>query len=238
MVNYLLTPLHRHYDYGFGATGEAFKSAADRLLKPVNEEKLLNGHLPINFLLRHAIELFLKSLIIIIHKRLKLPFGNEAFDGIPKILQDTSWKPIHKVHSIALLYQYFKSLLVEHKLALHSVACTDWSDIPPGLNEWILAIEDADSMGTFFRYPDTRDHGDNKDKSAFKERQVQDTLSKMTDGGKYVKAFVVLDDNDNIIDSFEYDDAPLENLQLALKQAAETLSVFHFGMRCELTGGW
>jgi hypothetical protein len=30
-MNYLLTPLHTHFDGGFGATGNAFKQAADRL---------------------------------------------------------------------------------------------------------------------------------------------------------------------------------------------------------------
>ncbi len=192
MVHYLLMPLHRHYDYGFGATGEAFKNAADRLMEPGNEERLLNGHLPINFLFRHSIELFLKSLIIVIHKRLKLSYGNEPFDSTPKILVDAKWKPIHQVHSIALLYGYFKSILVNHKPEFDSISRTNWTDIPVDLDEWISAIDGADSTGTFFRYPFTRDLGSDEGKSSFKEDQSQGMLSKMNDGGKYVKAFVVL----------------------------------------------
>jgi hypothetical protein len=59
-MNYLLTPLHKHADLGFGATAHSYKEAADYL--EVNGAELVhfNGHLPINFLRRHAIELYLK----------------------------------------------------------------------------------------------------------------------------------------------------------------------------------
>lgn len=40
-------------------------------------------HLPQNYLLRHAIELFLKSGIIIVHRRFKIPFGTEDHDSSP-----------------------------------------------------------------------------------------------------------------------------------------------------------
>lgn len=57
MFEYLLMPLDTHFDYGFGMRAEAYKDAADKLA----EECLgMHSHLPIRFLLRHAIELYLK----------------------------------------------------------------------------------------------------------------------------------------------------------------------------------
>ena len=63
-MNYLLTPLHKHADLGFGGTADSCKHAADYLEANGAELAHFNGHLPINFLRRHAIELYFKSAII------------------------------------------------------------------------------------------------------------------------------------------------------------------------------
>ena len=84
---YILTPLHTHIDFGFGATGDAFKEAADKLEASLSERRgVFNEHLPINYLRRHAVELFLKSAIVIIHRRLNLPYGEEPPTGEPRAL--------------------------------------------------------------------------------------------------------------------------------------------------------
>src|SRR5438445_8595459 len=108
---YDLTPLHTHIDFGFGATGEAFKEAADRLEGQVPERGgVFNEQLPINYLRRHAIELFLKSGIVIIHRRLKLPYGPEPASGTPHAFVDGKWKPFHQLHSVKRLWTYLSSL--------------------------------------------------------------------------------------------------------------------------------
>lgn len=59
-MHYLCTPLDQHFDNGFGAVADSFKEAADSLVQSTAEAQFLNSHLPISFLYRHAIELYLK----------------------------------------------------------------------------------------------------------------------------------------------------------------------------------
>ncbi|EHW8954897.1 hypothetical protein K3L19_004437, partial [Salmonella enterica] len=54
---YLMMPLHMHIDYGFGATAEQFKKSADILSA---SESVKDLGMPVNYLRRHAIELYLK----------------------------------------------------------------------------------------------------------------------------------------------------------------------------------
>ncbi|RXU06233.1 hypothetical protein B1F69_00065, partial [Pseudomonas syringae] len=68
---YMMLPLDRHFDSGFGAVADSFRDAADAL----EDTPTLNTHLPVSFLYRHAIELFLKSAIIILHRKLNIPYG-------------------------------------------------------------------------------------------------------------------------------------------------------------------
>ena len=238
MVHYHFTPLHRHFDNGFGATAEAFKRAADQLLDSEKQHKHFNAHFPINFLYRHAIELFLKSLIVIVHKRLKLPYNNDTHESIPKIRHDSKWKPFQNIHSISMLYSYFKILLKENNAKLDSIAKSDWSVIPAELDGWISTIEQIDSTSTFFRYPAIKDRDADKEKSSSKESCHLDVFSKMWWGEKYTKALFVLNDNHEIVDTYEFNKIPLKKLQEALRNAAEMLSVAHFGMRHELAEGF
>lgn len=70
---YKSRPLDNQFDDGFGLIADSFQEAAEHLEKVENKESSLHSLLPICFLYRHAIELYLKSLIVIIHRRLKIP---------------------------------------------------------------------------------------------------------------------------------------------------------------------
>lgn len=74
-MQYLMAPLEEHYDDGFGAVGDAFYRAAKALEKENKGLRFAWNHLPQIALYRHAVELFLKSGIIIIHRKLKMPYG-------------------------------------------------------------------------------------------------------------------------------------------------------------------
>ena len=77
MLNNLLLPFDQHFDDGFHAVGRAFKESADRLATSGEENfSFSNSHLPINYLYRHSIELFLKSAILTIHRALQLRNGD------------------------------------------------------------------------------------------------------------------------------------------------------------------
>lgn len=106
MFHYLLTPLNKHYDYGFGATADSFMDAAKLLANTTPREQGLNQHLPVRFLYRHATERYLKSGIIIFHRKFKLNFGGLSHDGEPKVRVKNRWKQMYSIHSIGALYEY------------------------------------------------------------------------------------------------------------------------------------
>jgi len=86
-MTYQLTSIDTHLDYGFRITGESYYLSAEHLYENRENIKAFQQvEMPANYLYRHSIELFLKSLIIIFHRRLKIPFDKEPFDtDKPKI---------------------------------------------------------------------------------------------------------------------------------------------------------
>lgn len=88
MANFMdiLMPLHEHYDSGFGATGNAFKAAADQLWDGIEQKALFNERLPMNFLYRHAIELFLKSAYPGWHRRRRARRAGPQWGSDPRVL--------------------------------------------------------------------------------------------------------------------------------------------------------
>jgi len=190
-MQYLMMPLDEHYDFGFGTTAEAFFGAA-RLLDEKNQGNFFFEHLPRNFLLRHAIELFLKSGIVIIHRILKLPYGDSHFDSKPMVLVDAKWKPFHQVHSVGYLYGHWKDLIAQNADKLKALCKykPDWT-IPAELDDWITTIEKTDPGSTYYRYPANRDSNEDKMKSPFKETGQNDIFPPDLPEGKKVKAFVI-----------------------------------------------
>jgi len=235
-MNYLLTPLHKHADLGFGATADSYKDAADYLEVNGAELAHFNGHLPINFLRRHAIELYLKSAIIIFHRVLKLSFGTEPWDSDPMVRVDgTRWRPLYKTHSIKTLHNYFSQLFVEHQDFLASHTRADWS-FPAELVGQINTIEVFDPDGTHSRYPVTKDAAIDQVKSSIAQKSVDELLAMKEEKKEPVKAFLIVNDNDEIVQSFSFNRDPMPELTAALKGAAETLHDCHAAMRGELTG--
>lgn len=235
MFYYMFMPLNRHIDIGFGATGDAFYEAAKSLLK--EKKGFPNANLPIDFLFRHAVELYLKSLIIVIHRSLKLPFGDKSSDDTPSLMVGEKWKLVHQVHSVNDLYMYFKKLICDKKTKIQSMSKTDWTAIPTELDGWIEQIEKHDRMSTFFRYPVTRNQEGDSEKSAWKEVSPNDLAASLNAGKNATKSFVLVDDNYNVVSAYQYDDESMKQLHDALKGAADLLSGAHCGMRVELAGG-
>lgn len=239
-MNYLLAPLHAHFDFGFGATGNAFKDAADELDKSSDAKKdnLFNANLPINFLYRHAIELYLKSAIVIFHRRLKLPYGAAPFDADPMVLVDGDWRPFNRVHSIAILWTYVEKLFQDHADWLAESTKADWS-LSADVASQVSIIETHDPRSTFFRYPTTKDLNSDKSKSAMKEL-AQDELFDMVkkSDGKKVFAMIVEDKNKEFVSGYVYDDEPGMALNAVLREMAQMCANLHAAMRWEICGGW
>mgnify|MGYP000483506377 CR=1 FL=1 len=103
-MNIFITPPDKHFDGGLGSAASNFKSASESLK---NNEENSSGDLPICYLQRHSIELYLKSLIYILHKKFEIPFGGDFTLENPAILINGKWKPLSNTHNLSDLYSYF-----------------------------------------------------------------------------------------------------------------------------------
>lgn len=241
-MNYLLTPLHSHYDLGFGATGNAFKMAADHLESSPEAKKysLFNGHLPINFLYRHAIELHLKSAIVVFHRRLKIPYGDQPHTAEPMVKVDSRWLPFNLVHGIAELWSYVSELFIEHAEWLKANTKCDWT-FDGDAKKNVQRIHDGDPRSTFFRYPTTNNLAADVDKSAMQEftpTDLEELLAKPKEDRKKVFAMIVENDDEEFIRGYMFDDETGKELSAALRAFSASSNNLHAALRMELCGGW
>jgi len=240
-MSYLMAPLYAHFDSGFGATGEAFKEAADRLSEIEQKEgnKLWHTQLPINYLYRHAIELFLKSAIVIFHRRFKLAYGEAPYDADPMVKVGDKWKPFNHAHSIAVLWAYVNELFDTYdKWLLDNTKCNNWK-FDPTMDALITIIEEGDPRSTFFRYPTIRDPQADVTKSIMKEvdeATLADAFKNSNPPENRVLALVVQDeDTGDFIRGYKLGDEGDTKLDQALKSVAETLGGYHAALRFEVT---
>jgi hypothetical protein len=117
-MKYLFMPLNQHFDDGLGATGEAFEESAKLLSSSSNNISHAHFHIPICFLYRHAIELYLKSAIVVLHRALAIPYDKNPHDGPAFVLVDKKWKRLYQVHSVAELWGHVLYLLRSSKSEL------------------------------------------------------------------------------------------------------------------------
>ena len=237
-MQYMMMPLELHSDGGLGATGESFEQAA-RLLAEAEAASASHSHLPISFLYRHAIELFLKSMIVVVHRGLRINYGPHPHTGPGFVAVDGKWKPLHRVHSLATLLAHYIELTRRFGGLLDARCATDWKNIPAELLLGIAEIEKADATSTYFRYPDGRSAAAEEAKSSWKPKTPEEILAQANADGKPVKAFLVYQpDGETLIGSYQYDDAPLADLIRVLADTASILSGAHTGLRVELAGGY
>jgi hypothetical protein len=229
---YQYKPFAEHIDDGFGAIGDAFHEAASRLEALIEKEPFLNATLPIAYLYRHAVELFLKSCIVVLHRALRIPFGGKQPDE-PSIKTKDNWVSIRHVHSIGDLYGYLTELLAEQIDNLMKLTTTDWRTIPDELGQWIARIEESDKTSTFFRYPGLGDEL----KSDFRQSSVQEIWSSLAPDREPMKGFLQFDEDDNTVAAFCLDPSRIEPMMDALRKASETLSTLYFAFRSELGRG-
>lgn len=235
-----MMPLEHHIDGGLGAIGEAFEEAAKTLAANAREIDTSHPHLPISFLYRHAIELYLKSVIVVIHRTLQVPYGPNPHEGPAFLPVEGKWKPLHRVHSVGTLWTRFVELVAIHAEELGERWQTNWQAIPDELPGMIKVIEKADASSTFFRYPDGRDLVAEAAKSSWKQADPEALLAQLQQpGAKPVKSLMLLQpDGETITAMFQHDSAPLAELTRILAAVADQLSNAHIGLRVELADGY
>jgi hypothetical protein len=236
-MHYFFTPLNQHYDFGFGATGDAFRDAAETLQNRMEQQgRFFNDQLPVYFLYRHAAELYLKSGIIILHRRLAIPYGETGSSTEPQVFDGKGWKSLYHIHDIRAIFSYWKALLENNLPTLKEITRVNWT-LPAEMEDWVSIVQNSDPISTFFRYPLPRNPQMDVTKSSMKPITPDELQRRTSSGEKPVRAFVVFDNDDNIVQSFAYDDTTLDTVGEALVQLVELLYGFHAAMRGELCGG-
>lgn len=239
-MNYLLMPLDAHADSGFGAIAEAFRDAA-KTLRESRPRAAFFEHLPQSFLFRHAIELFLKSEIVILHRKLKLPYGTEPSEGIPMIQDGGKWTPMFRVHSIGVLFAHWRSLIDPRLNELKDMTkykC-DWT-VDPEADRWVAVIDVIDPRSTYSRYPSMRDLNEDRSKSPFKERTEEDLFPPDANPERAIMALVVENQDREFVRAYvnEKSDEQDKEYLAGLEAMCEMLFNYHAMMRFELTNGF
>lgn len=229
-------PFSRHADDGFRAVGQAFQDAADCLRTEGGEggPRKMHGHLPTNYLYRHAIELYRRSMVLTVHRRLHLGSASGDHEPIPQIPVGQSLRPIYNVHSLRALFDEMKRIFTAHRDTIRAFAKTDWSKVPDELGGWIATIDDADPASMVFRYPVSRSPEMDEKKSSIKPVGVAELSARMKVDGPEQLALIMVDQDDNVVESFALDGNPIPELRSALISAAEMLSGAAFGVIMEL----
>ena len=237
---WMMMPLEEHYDDGFGAVGDAFRRAAETLSKNNSDGPMFWNHLPETYLLRHAIELFLKSGIIIMHRKLRLPYDSEPHSSAAPMLMTSSgkWRSLFRTHDIPELYGYWKKLIVEHRQTLEAFGKygPDMS-VPTELDGWINTLGVADPSSDYFRYPVSKNIQADGEKSAFREVAPEALFPEDRNESEYVRALVIENSKGEFVQAFRLDNGTQKDIAEAAKNATEMLSNFHAMMRVELSNG-
>jgi|ERR1043166_1424463 hypothetical protein len=223
---FTFTPLHRHFDEGFGAIGDAFKAAGDELSKSKTTD--MHAHLPVAHVYRHAIELYLKSLILIVHKKC------DAEGQRPQVMTKRGMRPFDTVHTVGGLWDCFKSLTQHHAPLLRATSVSFWDDLDE-CESWIRRVDKNDPLGTLLKYASSGKESADRQKESFKVMS-DDLVEKTRASGGFVKA-LVLESADGSTEAYMLDYNPINELSEAASKCADFLSTAHFAMRCELTNG-
>lgn len=230
-MNILITPPETHFDSGLGISAWNFRSAA-KTLKSSDDQS--SGMLPICYLQRHALELYLKSLIYILHKKFSIPFG-DGFDlEKPAIQVNDKWKALSSTHNLTDLYGHFTNIFSSSLVNMpHS--STDWT-LPAELNTQINLINGYDPKSTYFRYPKATNQSLDGKKSEIQPIDVGDDLGKFIENSDTSVCVLMLDENDNVKNIYSLTEDPIVNVKEALNEAVETIHNLQCAFLGELTG--
>lgn len=242
-MEYWLTSPGDHLDFDFGITAETYYNSAkymDEGRDKIQAFQLVE--MPINFLYRHSIELALKSLIIIFHKKLSIPYENDSCESTkPKILSQGKWRPLYSCHWIDELYRYWKDeLLLKNIEKLESLANKgEWKE-HEDITKAIPIIVKYDKQSSFFRYPVTENPNLDLEKSTMKEVDVKTLFEMLESRESTEEAKIILaikNENDEIVKAYEKQKELLTELSDSLKKVAYYFYCIHTMTRITLCNG-
>ena len=247
-MQYLLTGIELHPDKGFGITADAYYQSAEHLMTNHFEhyDSSQQAEMPQNFLFRHSIELYLKSLIIIFHRELKINYGNVPFDSEePEMFADGQWRKLYNSHYIDKLYNYWlNNLLLPNIDILKKVAPKgDWQEAKH-INELLPIICKYDQDSSYFRYPITKNSLLDSEKftmQKFKAKNIEGMVEEIKEqeasNKKGTITMLLVDDNEQILDAYKHIGNILTDVRDALKEVAFYFNCMHIMSRMTLCGG-
>ncbi|HBS88055.1 MAG: hypothetical protein A2W91_09925 [Bacteroidetes bacterium GWF2_38_335] len=246
-MNYLFTGIELQIDKGFGITADAYFKSAEHLLNNhfENYDSTQQAEMPQNYLYRHSIELYLKSLIIIFHRKLKLDFGTVLYDSEdPEVCIEGKWIKLYKCHFIDKLYGYWLNDLLLNKIELLKEIAPkgEWHETER-ITELFSLISKYDQDSSFFRYPITKNNSLDHKKytmQKFKATNMKDyikNIQKQNIPKKGTITMLLVDENDNIVDAFKQNKNVLSDVRDALKEIAFYFHCIHIMTRKTLCGG-
>ncbi len=247
---FTLTGIESHIDKGFGITADSYYKSAEHLFANHYEfyDSTQQAQMPENFLYRHSIELYLKSLIIIYHQKLQINYGTVPFDSDkPEIKAiDSKWISLYKCHFIDELYKYWQEeLLIPNNAELKAkFPKGDWESYDE-ITELMSIVCKYDKDSSFFRYPITKNTSlDHKkfNMQKFKSvnmskfiEEIQQTNKNTEKKGGLIS--LVVDENENIVEAFKYEGDILKDIRDALKKIAHYFYGIHTMTRCIMCEG-
>ncbi len=243
-----MTGIELHPDKGFGITADSYYKSAVHLMTNRFEcyDVTPQAEMPQNFLYRHAIELYLKSLIIIFHRKLRIDYGNVPFDSQePEILTDGQWRKLYTCHFIDKLYEYWLNylLLPNIKLLNEKAPKGDWQETKK-ITDLFPVISKYDQDSAYFRYPitknsslDTKKFTMQKFKATKMEQFVKEIQEQKSEIKKGTLTMLLVDDSDNIVEAFKQTENVLSDVRDALKEVAFYFNCIHIMTRVTLCGG-
>jgi hypothetical protein len=230
IMNVFITPPEKHFDGGLGNSASNFKDASEALKNSKNNQ---SGDLPICYLQRHSIELYLKSLIYILHKKFSIPFGENYTLDNPGILVSERWKPLSNTHDLSELYSYFLAVFESENVVMPTT--TDWS-INSKIKTKINLISGYDPKSTYFRYPKALDVKRDSMKSCIQPMNLESAIEQMNSSdGTPVKCAVMLDTDGNVVETYDLVADNLNDVKLALDDTIEFMDCIHSAFLGELT---
>jgi len=247
-MQYLMTGIELHPDKGFGITADAYYKSAEHLQANHFEhyDSTQQAELPQNFLYRHTIELYLKSLIIIFHRKLKINYGTVPFDSEePEIYTDGVWRKLYSCHFIDKLYEYWlNNLLLPNINLLNEKAPEgDWQETKK-ITALFSIICKYDQDSSYFRYPITKNSSlDNKKYTMQKFKSdtlrgfIKEIQEQKTSPTKGTFTMLLVDDEDNIVEAFKQVENILSDVRDALKEVAFYFHCIHIMTRVTICAG-
>lgn len=231
-MEFLMTSPSQHYDKGIGVMGWHFYSAVQKL-KVGNHGVNSDGEIPVFYLQRHAIELFLKSAIFILHKKFDIEFSDGFSLSRPAIKIRGSWKSLDSTHNLSDLYEYFEELFNNSKTLLPA-GIPD--ELPRDLKSKINLISGYDPKSTFFRYPESGCNHTDKRKSKIHELESS-LVEGVISASKPAKLFLMVDEQGEVVKGYDLNVDHLSNIRGALDDVSDLLSGVHMAFRTILTDG-